>query len=319
MEESTLAPTVTSVSDHKSRRLLLASLVGSVLAAGASKPASAQIAAGVDIDPLQVLTNMFYTSVNYSQTGFYADEKGGRQLGVELIRSGELTGQPVTRATGARPTPIDTESVRARVNEIIDECFWRLVVSRRFLRAEAPGQKAVDLSPQAFTAMFRAAGAIEADQTFDPYENEGNFVLGLFALTDFYPMAVHGMAPLITNEIARAWLGGFAAGVGNNTANLRALIVDMSVDRPELIEMADQIALWHDQVAGLRGPDRRIWPGGAQTGDVANLCPLDADGLVGTMTPQQVFNILFMSSTATTKGGFFPDGVNGNIKTSAAR
>lgn len=319
MEKVMPAPMLTSVSDNKGRRLLLAGLVGSVLAAGVARPATAQIAAGVDVDPLQVLTNMFYTSVNYSQTGFYADDEAGRQLGVDLIRAGELTGQPVTRATGARPTPIDTDSVRARINEIIDDSWWRLVGVRRFLRADAPGQRAVDLSPQAFTAMFRAAGAIRAAETFDPYENEGNFVLGLFALTDFYPMVVHGMAPLITNEIARAWLSGFAAGVGNNTANLRALIVDMSADRPELIGMADRIALWHDQVAGLRGPDRRIWPGGVQMGDLANLCPLDADGLFGTMSPQQVFNILFMSSTATTKGGFFPDGVNGKINTSAAQ
>lgn len=298
------------------RRMLLAGLLGGAVAMTVAQSAAAQVQSGVDVDPLQAVTNMLYTSVNYSQTGFYADDGGGRQLGVDLIRAGEVTGQPVVRATGARPTPMDTRAIRSRVNEIIDDSWHRLVGARSFLRAEAPAQKAVDLSPENFTAMFRLAGAIGPSETFDPYENEGNFVLGLFALTDFYPMLVRGIAPMVKNEIARAWLGGLAGGVGNNTANQRALLLDMVTDRPELLTMSDQIVLWQNRVAGLTGVERRIMPGG-MSGPM-NLCPTDADGLFPAMSPQQVFNILFMSSAATTKGGFFPDGINGNINTSAA-
>lgn len=304
--------------DPVRRRALTAAVTGGILLVGIVHSASAQVSSGVDVDPLQVVTNMFYTSVNYSQTGFYDDGGSGRRLGADLIRPGELSGQPVTEAIGARPTPFDTDMVRVRVNEIIDDSWHRLVSARRFLRAEAPGQKLVDLSPETFTAMFRLAGAIGPDDTFDPYENEGNFVLGHFALTDFYPMAVRGLAPLFSNDVARAWFGGFAGGVGNNAANLRALIVDLSADRPELVTMADRIVLWQNRVAGLNGVDRRIWPGGDASSPIANLIPVDGDGLYPAMTPQQVLNILFMSSSAVTSGGFFPQGINGNIRTSAA-
>lgn len=304
--------------DSIGRRTLAAALAGGILLAGTMQAASAQVSSGVDVDPLQVITNMFYTSVNYSQTGFYADGGTGRRLGADLIRPGELAGQPVIEAIGARPTPFDTDMIRARVNEIIDDSWHRLVSARRFLRAEAPGQKLVDLSPETFTTMLRLAGAIGANETFDPYENEGNFVLGQFALTDFYPMAVRGLAPMFSNDVARAWLGGFAGGVGNNAANLRALIVDLSADRPELVTMADQIVSWQNRVARLTGVDRRIWPGGNPASPVANLIPVDGDGLYPAMTPQQVLNILFMSSSAVTSGGFFPQGINGNIRTSAA-
>ncbi len=315
-----------NMSEHRSdvtgagaagRRALFAALAGGFVVASMGS-ASAQTASGVDIDPLQVLTNMFYTSVNYSQTGFYADGGSGRKLGPDLIRPGELTGQVLTPAVGARPTPFDTDYIRLRVNEVIDDSWHRLVSARRLLRAEAPGQKLVDLSPAVFTALFRMAGAIGPADSFDPYENEGNFVLGYFALTDFYPMALRGMASMFRNDVARTWLGAFAGGVGNSAANLRALIVDMSGDRPELVTMADRIVQWQATVTGLRGVDRRIWRDGDPRSAVANLIPVDADGLYPAMTPQQVFNILFMSSSAVTSGGFFPQGINGNIRTSAA-
>jgi hypothetical protein len=300
------------------RQLFMAALMGGALLAGASHGVAAEVTSGVDVEPLQILTNMFYTSVNYSQTGFYADDGIGRRLGSDLIRPGELSGQPVTEAIGARPTPFDTDLVRVRVNEIVDDAWWRLVSARRFLRAEAPGQKLVDLSPATFTRLFRLAGAIGATETFDPYANEGNFVLGLFALTDFYPMAVRGLTPMFGNDVARVWFGALAGGVGNSAANLRALIVDLAIERPELLLMADRIVLWQDDVAGLTGVDRRIWPGGDAGAPVANLIPVDADGLYPALTPQQVFNILFMSSSTVTSGGFFPEGVNGTIRTSGA-
>lgn len=299
------------------RRILLAGLLGGAVMASPSNRAEAQVSSSVDPDPLQIYVNMLYTSVNYSQTGFYADGDGGRRLGVDLIRAGELTGQPVIEAIGARPTPFNNEAARGRMNELLDDLWNRLVGARRFLRGDAPGQRLVDLSPAVFTAMFRMAGAIGPSETFDPYLDEGNFVLGYFALTDFYPSALRGLTSMVKDGTVRAWWGGLASATGNNCANLRALIVDLSAERPEIITMADKISAWHNQISGMRGPDRRIWLSGANATLVANMMPTDADGLVAPMLPAQIFNILFMTSSAATQGGFFPNGVNGKINTSA--
>jgi hypothetical protein len=48
------------------------------------------------------------------------------------------------------------------------------------------------------------------------------------------------------------------------------------------------------------------------------VAPVDQDGLLLTRTPQQALNVAFFSRTATTRGGFFPNGIEGTIVTSAA-
>jgi len=50
--------------------------------------------------------------------------------------------------------------------------------------------------------------------------------------------------------------------------------------------------------------------------DEQHFSPVDANGLAIKRTPSQVLAIVYASTTAgTNKGGFFPNGMNGNIKT----
>jgi hypothetical protein len=49
-----------------------------------------------------------------------------------------------------------------------------------------------------------------------------------------------------------------------------------------------------------------------------NYFSVDSNGLVQTRTPGQVLNIVYGGATNATAGGFFPNGVNGNINTSSA-
>jgi hypothetical protein len=46
--------------------------------------------------------------------------------------------------------------------------------------------------------------------------------------------------------------------------------------------------------------------------------PLDANGLAYSRTTGQVLNIVYLNRTAVNGGGFFPNGVNGPIRASAA-
>jgi hypothetical protein len=46
--------------------------------------------------------------------------------------------------------------------------------------------------------------------------------------------------------------------------------------------------------------------------------PTDANGIVFGRTTGQVLNIAYLNRTSVTQGGFFPAGVNGNVRASAA-
>ena len=50
----------------------------------------------------------------------------------------------------------------------------------------------------------------------------------------------------------------------------------------------------------------------------SNIVPTDANALAYSRSAGQVLNIVYLNRMAVDRGGFFPVGVNGNIKTSAA-
>jgi len=48
----------------------------------------------------------------------------------------------------------------------------------------------------------------------------------------------------------------------------------------------------------------------------ANIVPSTADGIAFSRTPQQVLRIVYLADKASvSSGGLFPNGMNGNIKT----
>jgi hypothetical protein len=55
-----------------------------------------------------------------------------------------------------------------------------------------------------------------------------------------------------------------------------------------------------------------------ERGDASNIVPVDANGLAFSRTAGQVLNIVYLNRMAATAGGFFPAGVNGTIRASAA-
>ncbi len=51
---------------------------------------------------------------------------------------------------------------------------------------------------------------------------------------------------------------------------------------------------------------------------VSNIVPLDQNGIAFSRSPQQVLNIVYLNRATATLGGFFPAGVNGTLRASAA-
>ena len=53
-------------------------------------------------------------------------------------------------------------------------------------------------------------------------------------------------------------------------------------------------------------------------GAASNIVPADSNGIVFGRTAGDVLNVAYLNAGAVSSGGFFPAGVNGNIKTSTA-
>ena len=81
---------------------------------------------------------------------------------------------------------------------------------------------------------------------------------------------------------------------------------------------ADSISNLRDSVDGSTDLDQGISPTTQSGNLVSNIVPLDSNGLAFSRTPAQTLNVVYLNGASVSSGGFFPAGVNGTIKTSAA-
>ena len=167
-------------------------------------------------------------------------------------------------------------------------------------------QPDIDLKTS-FTAAARAAGLIKNNQTFDPFANENNFLLGAFIFEDVGVTAYKGAAPLIDNTTYLEAAAGILA-----VEAYHAGIVRSSLYQKGLFTEVKKISDVRDAVDGSSDDDQSL----RSSGKHANLVPTDANGLVYSRTPANVLNIVYLTPAQVTKGGFFPAGVNGEINTS---
>lgn len=301
------------------RRALLAGVVGVTGALALMSRADAQVSSSVDAVPHQFALNLHYLVANFMQGATYGSS---RTLPAEHIRAGELISTPGVRVTTTRQVTftVANRDIEARLREIADEMWFRTLYIRAILRGDTPAQKTIDLSPASFTAMFRAAGAIDSTATFDPYASPLNYLLGAAALIDVYASTLAGLFSQIDNDIARASFAGLVSGAGSDAATIRSMVYEraQTLRRPDLVETVDRLARWRDRIDGSASSDRALSALVVAGQTVTAIAPVDTDGLLLTRTPQQALNVLFMSAGAVSRGGFFPEGLNGTINTSGA-
>jgi hypothetical protein len=294
------------------RRGTIAALLGGALLTQAIGTAKAQAQLPNITASLQFALNLQYLTTNYLQVAIYGP---GRQLPQTHIRGGELGGEPGVEVTSAQQVQYSTETraLQARTQEIADEHWYRTLLLRSLLRADVIAQKTIDLSAAPFTTMFRLAGVIAADATFDPYESPTNCLLGAETLVSVQANVISAMLPSITNDIMRASMAAFAASVGGDASTIRSMLYALGQ-----AEAIDKLAAWRDRIDGTGVTDRGLSATVANGEAVTRIALTDADGLLIGRTPQQALNILFMTPGAVTQGGFFPTGINGAITRSAA-
>ncbi|MGN6819929.1 MAG: ferritin-like domain-containing protein [Sphingomonas sp.] len=268
-----------------------------------------------DVDVLNFALNL-----EYLEAQFYSYAVTGAGL-----PANQLTGSGVQGAvTGGRAVAFKDPVVQQYAREIaLDEgahvAFLRGAINSA--GGQPVAQPAINIDggmAGAFTAAARAAGVIGPADTFDPYASDENFLLGAFIFEDVGVTAYKGAAPLITNKTYLEAAAGILAAEAYHAGLVRTTLYRKGIANPALmlIENAGKISDARDSLDGPDDLDQGIAsPDGGVT---SNIVPADANAIAFGRSTGQVLNIVYLSKSMLSSGGFFPAGVNGTLRISAA-
>lgn len=261
----------------------------------------------------------FALNLEYLEAQFYLYAVNGTGLPANLL-TGTGTQGPVV-ATGARAVNFTDPVVREYAREIAADEQAHVVFLRQALGTAAVSQPTVDIGIDpngAFSTAARAAGLIGPGQSFDPYATDESFLLGAFIFEDVGVTAYKGASPLITNKTFLEAAAGLLAVEAYHASLVRTVLYRKGMMTPALIQATEAISNARDSLDGATDLDQGIAPTGAGATLASNIAPLDGNGLAYSRNAGQVLNIVYLTNMARTGGGFFPNGVNGTIRTSQA-
>ncbi|WP_454279877.1 ferritin-like domain-containing protein [Sphingomonas sp. Marseille-Q8236] len=268
----------------------------------------------------------FALNLEYLEAQFYAYAANGTGLPASQLTGtgtqGAVTGgAQVNFATGNSGDAIIGQYAR----EIAADEAAHVAFLRTALSSAAVAQPAINISGDAngpFTAAARAAGVVGANETFNPYASPTAFLLGAYIFEDVGVTAYKGASPLISNKTFLQAAAGILAVEAYHAAIVRTTLYglgyDMANPQSSLITAAGRISDARDSLDGSTDLDQGIAQTTVNGQLVSNIVPLDNNGIAFSRTPQQVLNIVYLNNAAATLGGFFPAGVNGTLRASAA-
>ncbi len=276
-----------------------AGLIGMASSAHGETPQSAG-PTGTDVDVLNFALNLEYLEAEYylrATTG-----QGLETAGVDVDSSdGQQGGKVFVKADSK--VPFNTPAFEDYANEIASDETKHVRFIRDVLKAN--GAKIVARPEINLLKSFNTLGTLIGLDSFDPFANEVNFLLGAFIFEDVGVTAYKGAAPLLTNKGVLIGAAGLLSVEAYHASIVRTLLYAQGSSVRGLVK----------QISGVRqsldnskvDKDQGVVRNGA-----ANLVPTDGDGLTFSRTTRQVLNIVY-GKVGASEGLFFPKGLNGAI------
>ena len=283
---------------------------GGFVLANKSSPVAAQSVSDGDI-------LNFALNLEYLEAQFYLYAATGSGLASNLLDGTGTRGE----ATGGRKVNFTDPLVAQYAREIASDERAHVAFLRSALGTAAVAQPAIDIGTApngAFSSAARAAGLVGPGQSFDPYANDNNFLLAAYIFEDVGVTAYKGASPLITNKTFLEAAAGILAAEAYHAGLVRTVLYRKGLQAPALIDASEAISNARDSLDGASDLDQGLRPRSTPFGEGSNIVPADSNAIAYSRSTGQVLNIAYLTAMSTTGGGFFPNGVNGNIRMSAA-
>lgn len=279
-----------------------------LVAGGVAEAATTEKAAKgpSDVAVLNFALNLEYLEAEFYSRAVYGEGLSDRDTDAKdkhgnVVHGGPVVGGRKVRLTGA----VRDYACEIANDEIAHVKFLR---SKPALGSFAVSRPAIDLRAS-FNAAAKAAGLISGNQTFDPFADENSFLLGAFIFEDVGVTAYKGSARLLSNKNYLEAAAGILAVEAYHASTIRTTLLERG-----LVGQAQKISDARDSLDGASDLDQGIIKDGR-----ANIVPTDANGIAFSRSAEQVLNIVYLNPKNTTQGGFFPHGVNGEIRESGPK
>lgn len=276
-------------------------------------------AAVTDSDILNFALNLEYLEAQYytlATRGTTIDTSAGGSIAV-----GSGAGTVTTKGSNnyaSCKVPFAMPTVNAYALEIANDERNHVTQLRTALGTGAVAQPSIDLY-NSFIALGNAVGV----SNFDPFSSDAYFLLGAYIFEDVGVSAYHGAAALIsdkTNVLPAA--AGIQAVEAYHSGLIRTTIFSLdptnSSNYQTLTQKISAVRAMFDGTntstpddIGLNIKNVALESGSA-TYPSSTIADVDANYVAWARTTSQVLSIVYAGGSG--KGGFFPSGLNGNVK-----
>jgi hypothetical protein len=238
----------------------------------------------------------FALNLEYMETEYYLRATTGKGMSAEDVGSdpGEVTGGGAVR--------FKSEAIRQFGEELAQNELAHVRFYRKTLGEAAVSRPAIDFD----TGFKMAAKAAGLADDFNAFENDMTFLLGGMLFEDVGVTAYAGAAPLIKKKEFLQAAAGILAVEAYHMGMARSQLFEMD---EEARKAANAISRARDKVDGPDDKDQGIERDGK-----ANFVPSTKDGIAFTRTPQVLRIVYLTDKEGADAGGFYPKGMNGNIK-----
>jgi hypothetical protein len=251
----------------------------------------------------------FALNLEYLEAEFYLYATTGQGLSAADAGPGAGT----TKAAGVAAVPWGSSGLAQYANEIAQDEVNHV----RFLRKAITAANGTPISRPdidlTFFAPLAVAAGITTTPTFNPFTSPQGFLIGAFVFEDVGVTAYHGAAGLLTDKTVLTAAAGILGVEAYHAAAIRTLLVGMAAANNDQTYV--KIA---NQVSALRGT---LGGGNETTLSSKSIVAADTTNAIAfARTTDQVLHIVYGTGggVGVSKGGFFPSGLNGNIKATAS-